>query len=437
MNPPLIQEVIRKKRDGIPLSQSEIGYFIAGVCDETIPDYQVAAMLMATTLRGMTEQELTGFANAMIHSGEVLDLSHIAKAKIDKHSTGGVGDKISIPLAPAVAACGVVVPMISGRGLGHTGGTLDKLESIPGFRVDLTTTEFMEQIARLGTCLIGQTDHLAPADRRLYAMRDVTATVESIPLIASSIMSKKLAEGIDGLVLDCKVGQGAFMKNRDDAIQLAKAIQTIGRGAGKKVTVVLTAMDTPIGYAVGNAIEIVESIEVLQGGGPADTRMLTIELGAQMLLLAEKCQTVAEAKRQIQEALDSGSALALFGEVIEAQGGNPYVLDDPKSMLPQAMQSAPVCAVQDGYVTNINAQDIGIASVTLGGGRHRKEDLIDPSVGIHIDSRVGDRVSKGQPLAHILHNTRGFEQAKELVTNAYTVTDSAPEPSPLILEILP
>jgi pyrimidine-nucleoside phosphorylase len=322
------QELIRKKRDGAELTDEELRFFIGGTTDGSIPDYQVSAMLMALFWRGMSDAELAVWADAMLHSGQVLDLSSIDKPKVDKHSTGGVGDKISIVLAPAVAACGVAVPMVSGRGLGHTGGTLDKLESIPGFNVHLSDEDFRRQVAELGVCLIGQTESIAPADKRLYALRDVTGTVESIPLIASSIMSKKLAEGIDGLVLDCKVGRGAFMKTRPDARALAKAIRVIGQAAGKQVSVLITAMDAPIGNNVGNAVEMAESIEVLKGGGPEDTRALTARLGGEMLFLGGVCDAVEGTKR-IEAALDDGSALDVFRSIVEAQGGDVRAIDDP------------------------------------------------------------------------------------------------------------
>src|SRR5690606_9743061 len=311
-------------------------------------------------------------------SGDVIDLSSVDRPRVDKHSTGGVGDKISLPLAPAVAACGAAVPMVSGRGLGHTGGTLDKLESIPGFRVDLTVEQFVDQVRRLGVCLIGQTARVAPADRRLYALRDVTATVESIPLIASSIMSKKLAEGIDALVLDCKVGDGAFMDSRADAVQLARAIPAIGAAASVKVTAVLTNMDAPIGRTVGNAIEVQESIDVLRGGGPADTRELTVTLGAEMLALSGVARDVPDGRARMEKVLADGSALELFRKVVEAQGGDARVVDRPEEVLPQAARRTPVPAPESGTVRALSARQIGMAALMLGAGRRRVEDRIDP-----------------------------------------------------------
>ncbi len=431
----LPQELIRKKRDGLVLSDNEVRDFIVGVTKGSIPDYQVAAMLMAITLRGMGPSEIAALADAMVHSGDVLDLSGIPLPKIDKHSTGGVGDKISIPLAPAVACCGVAVPMVSGRGLGHTGGTLDKLESIPGFRVDLSVEHFIKQTADLGTCLIGQTEQIAPADRYLYAMRDVTGTVESVPLIASSIMSKKLAEGIDGLVLDCKVGKGAFMTDEAGAMELAAAIQTIGHSAGKQIAVVLTRMDAPIGLSIGNALEIEESIATLRGGGPADTRELTVALGAEMLRLGGVCDDDNVAAKHIETVLDNGEALMRFQRVIEAQGGDPSVVDDP-NRLPKASQSTVVCAHQDGYISGIDARQIGIANVVLGGGRTRKEDSIDPSVGIRLEAQIGDSVSTGTPLAQLLHNHRGVDAAQQLIQTAYTIGEREPDKQSRIIRAL-
>ena len=425
----LISELIRKKRDGETLGDDEIGEFLAGVTAGSVPDYQIAAMLMAVYLRGLDDRELAAWADAMLHSGDVLDLSGIDRAKVDKHSTGGVGDKISLPLAPVVAACGLAVPMVSGRGLGHTGGTLDKLESIPGFSVELSTERFIRTVAEVGACIIGQTERIAPADRVLYALRDVTATVESIPLIASSIMSKKLAEGIDGLVLDCKVGAGAFMKQRDRAVELAQALKAIGEAAGKKVTVVLSAMDEPIGRRVGNALEVEEAVAVLQGTGPADTRELVVALGAEMLLCGGACATAREGAGRIAAALDDGSALDLFRRMVEAQGGDPRVADEPRAVLPRGRSLTAVPAPASGWVTAIAADEIGTAALMLGAGRRRKEDKIDPGVGIEIARRRGEEVAAGEPLVYLVHNDRGIEEAAERVLRAYTLDASPPEPA--------
>jgi pyrimidine-nucleoside phosphorylase len=438
MSPPstvlLPQQLIRDKRDGKPLGAEQIRGFIAGVTDGSIPDYQAAAMLMAVYFRSLDAAELGAWADAMTRSGDVIDLSSIKTPKIDKHSTGGVGDKISLPLAPAVAACGVAVPMVSGRGLGHTGGTLDKLESIPGFRVDLTVDKFRAQVDRIGCALIGQTDRIAPADRKLYALRDVTATVESIPLIAASIMSKKLAAGIDGMVLDCKVGTGAFMKTIDRARELGRTIQTIGHQAGKPVTVCLTAMDQPIGAAVGNALEIEETIEVLRGGGPADTRALTVALGAEMLRLAG----ITDGASRIERALASGAALDKFRQVVEAQGGDPRVCDDPAAVLPRAPHRCDILTERRGWITAIDAEKFGVATVLLGGGRRRKEDEIDPAVGFTFQHKVGDQVAYLEEHACTIHyrDEGAMRAAAELLRDAITVGDAPPASPKLVLEVL-
>jgi len=392
------QELIARKRDGGELAPAELRALVAGITDGSVPDYQAAAFLMAVFFRGMTPTELAAWADAMLRSGDVLDLSAISARKVDKHSTGGVGDKISLPLAPAVAACGVAVPMVSGRGLGHTGGTLDKLEAIPGFSVNLPVERFRAQVAELGVCMIGQTERIAPADRKLYALRDVTATVESIPLIASSIMSKKLAEGIDALVLDQKVGAGAFMKRIEDARALARTIIGIGRAAGKRVTALITAMDQPIGRAVGNASEVEESIETLRGGGPADTRELTVALGAEMLVLGGAAADSAAGRARIEAVLDGGQALERFAKMIAAQGGDARVCEDT-GRLPQARTRREVVAHSTGVIEEINAEAVGIAAMMLGAGRRTKEDRIDPAVGIDVLKKVGDRVAAGEPLA--------------------------------------
>lgn len=433
-------ELIRAKRDGGVLSADELRGFIAGVTDGSLPDYQVAAMLMAIFFRGLDDAELAAWADAMVRSGDVLDLSAIPRAKIDKHSTGGVGDKISIPLAPAVAACGVAVPMVSGRGLGHTGGTLDKLESIPGFRVDLDTDRFAALVGELGVCLIGQTSRVAPADKRLYALRDVTGTVESIPLIASSIMSKKLAEGIDGLVLDVKVGAGAFMKDVATARSLCTAMRAIGAGAGKRVTCVLTDMNAPIGTAIGNALEIAESIECLRGGGPADTRELTVVLGAEMLVLGGVETDPVAAAARIGRALDDGSALEVFRKVVAAQGGDPAVCDDPTRVLPQPRRKVPIVAPRGGHVERVIADGIGMAALVLGAGRGKRDDVIDPAVGLELAVRPGDRVAAGDLLATAWcdDDDARLDACRARVLAAVTLVDHAvpPPPPTRVLEIL-
>ena len=436
----LPQSVIKKKRDGQHLSEEEVRAFIAGASDGTIPDYQIAAMLMAVFFRGLDGGELAVWADAMLTSGDRIGLSSVTRPKVDKHSTGGVGDKISLPLAPAVAACGAAVPMVSGRGLGHTGGTLDKLESIPGFKVDIPVDRFVKQVAELGVCLMGQTDRVAPADRRLYGLRDVTATVESIPLIASSIMSKKLAEGIDGLVLDVKVGDGAFMKSRAEAVQLARAIQSIGASARVKVTAVLTNMDAPIGRMVGNAVEVHESIEVLRGGGPLDSRELTVALGGEMLVLAGIASDAGDGRARIARVLDDGSALELFRKVVEAQGGDPRVVDAPEQVLPRAEKRIPVAAVETGTVRALAAREIGMAALVLGAGRRRVADVVDPSAGVALAAHVGERIDRGQPVAFLLTSSASDEQiaaAHDLVAGAYRFGAAVSAPrSSLVLEVL-
>ena len=437
-------QLIRKKRDGGALDDAEIRAFIAGVTDGSLPDYQQAAMLMAVFMRGLDARELATWADAMTRSGDVLDLSRIARPKIDKHSTGGVGDKISIPLAPAVAACGVAVPMVSGRGLGHTGGTLDKLESIPGFRVDLSVDRFTELVDTLGVCLIGQTARIAPADKKLYALRDVTATVESLPLIASSIMSKKLAEGIDGLVIDCKVGRGAFMKTIDKARELCELMRTIGKSAGKRVTCVLTDMDTPIGRTIGNALEIRESIEVLRGGGPTDTRELTHVLGAEMLMLAGVERDFETARARIEKVLGDGSALEVFRKLVAAQGGDPRVCDSPASVLPKAKHRDEL-ALPAGRVVAIDSEALGIAALILGAGRRTKEDAIDPGAGLVVDAYVGEVIEAGAAPQVLLHHSLAPEdgrvaEARAMIERAFVIEpDRAPAPptrTSRILEVI-
>ena len=424
-------QLIRKKRDGGALDDAEIRAFIAGVTDGSIPDYQGAAMMMAIFFNGLGDRELTTWADAMTRSGDVLDLSRIARPKIDKHSTGGVGDKISIPLAPAVAACGIAVPMVSGRGLGHTGGTLDKLESIPGFRVDLSTEKFAELVDTLGVCLIGQTARIAPADKRLYALRDVTATVESLPLIASSIMSKKLAEGIDGLVIDCKVGRGAFMKTIERARELCALMRTIGLRAGKRVTCVLTDMDAPIGRTIGNALEIRESIEILRGGGPRDTRELTHVLGGEMLVLGGAAKDPAEGRARIEKVLADGSALEVFRKLVAAQGGDPRVCDSPGSVLPKPKHRDEL-TLRPGRIVAIDSEALGIAALILGAGRRTKDDVIDPSAGLVIDAYLGEVVAPDAPPSVILHHSLPPEdgrvaEARAMIEHAFVIQ---PEDSP-------
>jgi len=421
----LAVQLIRKKRDGGALDDAELRGFIAGVTDGSLPDYQVAAMLMAIFFRGLDDRELATWADAMTRSGDVIDLSRIARAKVDKHSTGGVGDKISIPLAPAVAACGVAVPMVSGRGLGHTGGTLDKLTAIPGFRVDLSVEQFTRQVDELGVCLIGQTARIAPADRRLYALRDVTGTIESLPLIASSIMSKKLAEGIDGLVLDCKVGSGAFMKTIERARELCGLIRAIGQRAGVRVTCAITDMAAPIGRTIGNALEIRESIEILRGGGPVDTRELTHVLGGEMLVLGGVARDPADGRARIERALADGSALEVFRKVVAAQGGDPRVCDSPGSVLPRPRQRDEL-TLPPGRIAAIDSEALGIAALLLGAGRRTTDDTIDPAAGLIVDGYLGELVEPGGPpqviLCHgLAPGDARLAEARALIERAFTL----------------
>ncbi|MEI6621372.1 MAG: thymidine phosphorylase [Actinomycetes bacterium] len=434
----LIQEIIAVKRDGGVIPDVDIEAFIAGVADGSVPDYQSAAMLMAIYIRGLTDHELAIWTNAMLYSGDVIERGSFGRPAVDKHSTGGVGDKVSLPLGPAAAACGLAVPMISGRGLGHTGGTLDKLEAIPGFRVELTSDDFINQVRTVGIAIVGQTERLVPADRVLYALRDTTGTVASIPLIASSIMSKKLAEGIDALILDLKVGEAAFMRTAQDGHALAAAMQTIGSAAGTPVTVALTHMDAPIGTMVGNAVEIVETIDVLKGGGPADTRELVVELGAEMLSAAGISNGPDDARTRIAASLADGSALDVFTQMVAAQGGDPRVVDDPWGVMTTAPHRVEVLSPRSGVISEIDATGIGIGALELGGGRRQKTDVLDHSVGVQMLHTVGDRVAEGEVLA-IMHTAdRGVEGAKQRILDAFVVTDeSAPEsPTSRIIEIL-
>jgi pyrimidine-nucleoside phosphorylase len=427
-----IIDLIERKRDGGTLQADELQWIIAQYTADRIPDYQMSSLLMAIFIRGFTGDELAAWTEAMLHSGDVLDLSHIPADKVDKHSTGGVGDKISIPLAPMVAACGVFVPMMSGRGLGHTGGTLDKLESIPGFRTRLDKEEFVEIVERLGLVLGGQSETMAPADRRIYALRDSTGTVPSIPLIASSIMSKKLSEGINGLVLDLKTGSGAFMRNEADARVLAETMVGIGRSHGTKVVATLTGMDQPLGVEVGNANEIAESLDVLAGGGPADVVDLTYSLAADMLLLAGVDTDRDAAIARLAKAIDTGAAMERFQEVIVAQDGNPAVAED-RSLLPVAPRRYELLAPDDGVVTKCDARDIGVAGVRLGAGRERKEDQVDPGVAISVLAKIGDNVVKGQPLAAVAYGDEGRLQAAiPLLERAWQLGDIA-DPPPLVI----
>jgi len=429
-------DVIRKKRDGGELSRHEIDSLVNAYTAGDIPDYQVSAWLMAVVLRGMTRPETAALTDAMLHSGDVLDFSSISARKVDKHSTGGVGDKTSLVLAPLAAAAGVAVPMISGRGLGHTGGTLDKLEAIPGFQVNLPVAQFRRILETCGCAMIGQTAEIAPADRKLYALRDVTGTVESPYLICASIMSKKLAEGIDALVLDVKTGSGAFMKTEDAAAFLAELMVETGERMGKEVVALITDMDQPLGSMIGNALEVVEVVEVLRGEGPEDLRQLCLELAGWMLHLGGVSATVEDGKRQSEKLISSGKALDKFRQMVELQGGDPRAIDDPKK-LPQAQHTMTISSPRGGYLASLKCEQIGTACVVLGGGRERKEDSVDPAVGIVLHKKIGDAVSVGERLATIHYNSEARAQrARELLEESYQIADSPVEKRPLIHRII-
>ncbi|WP_141621744.1 thymidine phosphorylase [Myxococcus sp. AB036A] len=427
-------ELIKAKRDGGRLEPADIRAFIEAYTAGTVADYQMAAMCMAIFFRGMDSRELGAWARAMLESGEVLDLSDTPGVKVDKHSTGGVGDKVSLSLAPLAAACGVPVPMISGRGLGHTGGTLDKLESIPGFNVNLPTSEYRRLVREVNCCLIGQTAQVAPADKKLYALRDVTATVDCIPLIASSIMSKKLAEGIDALVLDVKVGSGAFMKRDEDARTLAKTMIGLGAEMGKKVVALLTDMDQPLGRKVGNALEVIEAVDMLRGNAPEDYTEVTYALTAEMLVLGKKAATVEEAREKLRKVVEDGSAVRKLKEIVQVQGGDPRSIDD-YSLLPQAKATVDVVAPRDGFVTGIDTEGVGMAAVALGAGRQRTDSKIDPAVGFTLLKKSGESVKQGEPLVRVHYNDAApLENVKARLLAAYRFGDVAPVARPLIRE---
>ena len=419
-------DVIRKKRDGGELTQAEIAALVDGYTRGEIPDYQASAWLMAVLLKGMTPPESAFLTDTMLRSGEVLDFSDMPKRKVDKHSTGGVGDKTSLVLAPVAAAGGLVVPMISGRGLGHTGGTLDKLEAIPGFNVNLPVARFRKVLETSGCCMIGQTAEIAPADRKLYALRDVTGTVESPFLICASIMSKKLAEGIDALVLDVKTGSGAFMKNEEDAVYLAELMVETGERMGKKMAALITDMDQPLGRYVGNALEVVEVLEVLRGEGPDDLRNLCHELTAWMFLLGDRVRTIDEGKQLSEKLIRSGEALNKFREMVKLQDGDARAIDDP-TRLPRAKNKVDVLSPRAGYVQSIQCERAGTACVILGGGRERKEDSVDPAVGFVLHKKVGDAVAYSDPLCTIHYNSEALAtRAKTLLLESFTIGDKAP-----------
>lgn len=429
-------DLIRKKRDGGVLDAHEIGFVVAGAASESIPLEQLSAWLMAAWLNGLTIEETRALAVAMRDSGEKFDPSRLGKPAVDKHSTGGVGDKTSLICAPIAAAAGVIVPMISGRSLGHTGGTLDKLESIPGFRTDLTIDQFRAQLAQLGLAFMGQSEEIAPADKRLYALRDVTGTVEAISLIASSIMSKKMAEGLDALVLDVKVGDGAFMKKQVDARRLAAAMVGVGRRLDKKVQALITDMHQPLGFAVGNALEVMEVSQTLQKAGPADLTRLSLELAARMIHLGKVTSTLDEARKLAEDRLMDGSAYNKFKQVVEAQGGNSQALDRFE-LLPNASGMREILSPRAGYVSAIRAEDIGRASSMMGAGRNRKEDVIDPAVGVILEVKAGEKVESGSVLCRLYYTSEeNLDEAADLVEDAFRISGTRPEERELILEVV-
>jgi pyrimidine-nucleoside phosphorylase len=429
-------DLIQRKRNGEELSPDEITFLVNGYTQGEIPDYQVSAFLMAVFFSGMTDREVSAFTDVMIRTGDTVDLSSIPGLKVDKHSTGGVGDKTSLISAPLAAAAGVVVPMISGRGLGHTGGTLDKLESIPGFRTDLTIDEFRAQLAEHGLAFIGQTVEIAPADGKFYALRDATATVESIPLIASSIMSKKLAVGLDAIVLDVKVGAGAFMKRQVEARRLAQMMVGIGRRADVRVQALITDMNQPLGYAIGNALEVMEVSQTLQNAGPTDLTRISLELAARMIFLAKIVPTLDEARELAQQKLLDGSGYRKFKDVIQAQGGNPQVLDRFE-LLPNATGVREVASPRAGYVSAIDAELIGTASSIMGAGRSTKEDSIDPAVGIILEVKTGQKVDAGAVLCRLYYTSdEHVEEAAQQIEDAFRISSTPPEERELILEVV-
>src|ERR1700723_1115400 len=429
-------DIIRKKRDAAELSREEIAFLIEGATNDRVPDYQLAAFLMAVLWRGMTRAELAALTESMLNSGEVLDWSDLPAPKVDKHSTGGVGDKTSLVIAPIVAAAGLYVPMISGRGLGHTGGTLDKLESIPGFNVNLQLDQFRRTLALAHCALIGQTPEIAPADKKLYALRDVTATVESPYLITASIMSKKMAEGIDALVLDVKTGDGAFMKKQQDAEYLAELMVETGTRMGKKIVALITDMEQPLGRKIGNALEVEECVEVLHGGGPPDVRELSLELSAWMFVLGGRTKSVSEGRDLAAEMITSGRARDTFREVIRLQGGEPKVVDDP-GLLPRAKHTARLPARRSGYVTAIRCEQVGVASMMLGGGREKKEHTIDPAVGLVLEKKIGDAVKAGENLCTIHYNLDArLVPATRLLAESFEIGNTSPARTPLVRKII-
>jgi pyrimidine-nucleoside phosphorylase len=421
-------DVIDQKRNGGVLSDEQLQFFVDGVVDGSLPDYQISALLMAIYFQGMTDREQTQLTMKMMHSGERLDLSKIPGIKVDKHSTGGVGDKTSLPLAAMVAALGIPVPMISGRGLGHTGGTLDKLEAIPGCQVELSEQDFIKQVAEEKLAIVGATRDVAPADKKIYALRDVTDTVDSIPLIASSIMSKKLASGTDALVIDVKTGAGAFMKTEDSAVKLAKALVAIGKQAGLKCEAVISDMNQPLGSKIGNTLEIEETLDLLKGKGPKDLLELVLELGSRMVVMGQQAASLAEARAKLEQTIADGSALARFKAMIKAQHGDPNVVDD-YSLMPHAKYQIEYPAQKGGVIAKLTADEIGMASMLMGGGRQKADDQLDYAVGIELHKKIGDSVQKGESIMTIWSNREDIDDVKELLDQAVAIKESAQQPT--------
>lgn len=429
-----VVDIIDQKRNGGELNDAQLQFFIDGVVDGSIPDYQISALLMAIYFRGMTDQEQTSLTMKMMHSGERLNLSKIPGIKVDKHSTGGVGDKVSLPLAAMVAAVGIPVPMISGRGLGHTGGTLDKLEAIPGFQVELSEDDFIRQVATEKLAIVGATHDVAPADKKIYALRDVTDTVDSIPLIASSIMSKKLASGTDALVIDVKTGAGAFMKTEADAVKLAQALVSIGKQAGLKCEAVISDMNQPLGNKIGNTLEIEETLDLLKGRGPRDLLELTLALGSRMVVMGEKATDLKVARQMLEQTIIDGSALERFRAMIKAQHGDPAVVDD-YSLMPHAKYRVEYLANRDGAVAKMSADEIGMASMLMGGGRQKADDTLDYAVGIELHKKIGDPVKQGESLMTIWSNRQDIDDVKKLLDQAVEIADDTQVPT-LIHEVI-
>lgn len=427
-------DIIDKKRNDGELTAAEIAFFIDGVVNKTIPDYQISALLMAIYFQDMTVAERKTLTMKMMESGDRIDLSAVPGIKVDKHSTGGVGDKVSLPLAAMVAAVGIPVPMISGRGLGHTGGTLDKLEAIPGMQVEISEQDFVKQVTEQGLAIIGATGDIAPADKRIYALRDVTDTVDSLPLIASSIMSKKIASGTDALVIDVKTGAGAFMKTKEQAVALAQALVEIGQSVGMQCIALITDMNQPLGYKIGNALEIEESLDLLKGQGPADLKELTLALGSYMVVLGQKAPDVTTAKKMLEDTIASGAALERFRAMISAQGGDSRVVDD-YSLLPHAQYQIDLSAPHSGVITQIAADELGIASMLLGGGRQQASDQLDYAVGLELHKKIGDSVQEGETIVTIHSNQAAVPEVEKLLLNNIQIGTTASVP-PMIYQVV-